>query len=91
MKRILFVLSTLVLFACNENEQEEVLISNKKYLIKVETVCKSGNTRKYEIKEAQYENIKSYIENVGSDCTWVEVQTTSDETKKGYFVELYKE
>lgn len=90
MKKLVLVLAVVFFFACSGNNEEN-LTSNPRFFIKVETVCKSGNTRKYEIKKSQYDNIEDYINNVGSDCTWVQVETVSNETKNGYFVELYKE
>ncbi len=82
MKKLILLI-TVIMFSCSENSET---VKTDNTFIEVETVCKSGNVRTYEITLATKNSYVEFFDKHGIDCTWIEFETTSGDTKKGYFV-----
>ncbi|CAA0149626.1 hypothetical protein [Tenacibaculum maritimum] len=87
--RKLFLLSVVLLFISCSDSSEDLSGRVEKFFVKVETVCKSGNTRQYQITEETRTAISEKLSKYGSNCTWINIKTVEGKKTDGYYVETW--
>lgn len=85
MKKLFFLI-VLIMFSCSSNDE---VLRTEPVNIEIETICNTGNVRTYEISANTMIGLEEFFAKHGTNCTWVQVQTTSGDTKAGYFVRFY--